>query len=137
MVRVGIAAYGCLEMGRTLEQPDLLPVLKLQAQKIATRTLAKGEGVGYNAIYRAKAGEEVSTYDVGYADGLIRAASNAYITPSGAQILGRISMDNCTLSGSASSVTIFDNVNSYAKVAGTIGYEVLTGLHPEIERVVE
>jgi len=136
MVRVGIAAYGCLEMDETLEQPDLQPVMTLTAQKIATRTLRKGEHVGYNATFRAEKDMLVSTYDVGYADGLIRAASNSYTTLEGKVLLGRISMDNSSFSGDKEELMIFENVNHYAVAAGTIGYEVLVGLHPEIKREV-
>lgn len=136
LVRVGIAAYGCLEMDETLEQPDLQPVMTLTAQKIATRTLCKGEHVGYNATFRAEKEMRVSTYDVGYADGLIRAASNGYTTPEGEGLLGRISMDNSSFTGERENLVIFEDVNCYAKAAETIGYEVLVGLHPEIERTV-
>jgi len=136
LVRIGIAAYGCLEMDETLEQPGLRPVMTLTAQKIATRTLRKGEHVGYNATFRAENEMVVSTYDVGYADGLIRAASNAYTTPEGEALLGRISMDNSSFSGDKEELVIFENVNHYAKAAGTIGYEVLVGLHSEIKREV-
>lgn len=136
LVRVGIAAYGCLEMDQTLEQPDVQPVMTLTAQKIATRTLQQGEHVGYNATFRAEKEMVVSTYDVGYADGLIRAASNRYTTPDGEQLLGRISMDNSSFTGAKEELVIFENVNRYAEAAGTIGYEVLVGLHPEIKRVV-
>jgi len=136
LVRVGIAAYGCLDMDMTLEQPDLRPVMRLSAQKITTRTLQKGAHVGYNATFQAEKEMRVSTYDVGYADGLLRAASNHYETPSGAKLLGRVSMDNSTFSGDAEALIIFDNVNDYAVSAETIAYEILVGLHPEIERVV-
>jgi len=136
LVRVGIAAYGCLEMARTLPQPELRPVLTLKAEKIATRTIAKGAHVGYNATFSATEEMVVSTYDVGYADGLLRSASNHYMTPEGAELLGRISMDNSSFSGARRELVIFDDVNTFAKAAGTIGYEVLTGLHPEIERVI-
>ena len=137
MVRVGIAAYGCLEMGTTLRQPDLKPVLSLKAVKITTRTVQKGEHIGYSASFCAKSEMIVSTYDVGYADGLLRSASNHYMTPTGSSLIGRISMDNTTFSGDADTLTVFDNVNTYAEAAGTIGYEVLVGLHPEIRRIVE
>ena len=136
LVRVGIAAYGCLEMGEGLEQPALQLVMKLISQKIATRRLGKGEHVGYNATFRADEEMVVSTYDVGYADGLLRAASNRYTTPEGECLLGRVSMDNSTFSGERTSLVIFDDVNSYAQAAGSVGYEVLVGLHPEIVRVV-
>jgi len=136
LVRVGIAAYGCLEMEAGLDQPELRPVLRLEAEKIASRQLLKGEHVGYNATFCAEEKMLVSTYDVGYADGLIRAASNHYTTPQGERLLGRVSMDNSTFTGDRERLLIFDNANDYAASAGTIGYEVLTGLHPEIPRVV-
>jgi alanine racemase len=136
LVRVGIAAYGCLEMAPTLEQPDLRPVLALVAKKISTRQLRKGEHVGYNATFRAEEAMVVSTYDVGYADGLHRVSSNNYETPEGERLLGRVSMDNTTFTGKRDELLIFDDANDYAKAAGTISYEILVGLHSEIERVV-
>ncbi len=136
LVRVGIAAYGCLEMDKTLEQPELRPVLSLMAQKIATRRLEQGQHVGYNATFRAEKEMTVSTYDVGYADGLLRAASNSYVTPEGEDLLGRVSMDNSSFTGEKEELIVFDNANDYAKAAGTIGYEILVGLHSEIPRVV-
>lgn len=136
LVRVGIAAYGCLEMDTSLEQPELRPVLALKAKKIATRRLRKGEHVGYNATFRADEEMVVSTYDAGYADGLLRAASNNYETPEGERLLGRISMDNSTFTGNKEELLVFDNASRYAKAAGTISYEILVGLHPKISREV-
>jgi len=136
LVRVGIAAYGCLEMDTSLEQPELRPVLSLKAKKIATRRLRKGEHVGYNATFRADEEMVVSSYDAGYADGLLRAASNNYVTPEGNRLLGRISMDNSTFTGDKEELLLFDNANSFAKAAGTISYEILVRLHPEIRREI-
>lgn len=136
LVRVGIAAYGCLEMDQTFGQPGLKPVLALKAQKIVTRTIHKGEHIGYNATFRAEKEMVVSTYDIGYADGLHRAASNNYETPEGEKLLGRISMDNSSYTGERDELLIFDDANRYAKAAGTISYEILTGLHPKIKREV-
>ncbi len=134
MVRVGIAAYGCLELESVFEQPDLKPVLSLIAERQATRILKASQHVGYNATCKVDEDTEVSTYDVGYADGLLRSASNRYITPNGSKILGRISMDNISLTCKDDEVTIFNNANEFAKVAETIGYEVLTGLSSYLER---
>ena len=136
LIRVGIAAYGCLEMDVTLAQPELKPVMKLYGEKIATRTLHAGEHVGYNATFKSKKEMLVSSYDVGYADGLLRAASNNYTTPEGEKLLGRVSMDNSSFSGEREQLLIFDNVNRYAKSANSIAYEVLVGLHHEIKRVI-
>lgn len=136
MVRVGIAAYGCLELDKVFEQPDLRPVLSLIAKRQTTRILKASQHVGYNATCKVDKDTQVSTYDVGYADGLLRSASNRYITPNGSKILGRISMDNITLTCKDDEVTVFNNANEFAKVAETIGYEVLTGLSTYLERRV-
>lgn len=134
MVRVGIALYGCLEMERTLPQPDLKPVLSLWGDRVATRTLKKGERVGYNGIYEALNDEVVSTYDLGYANGLDRLASNRYTTPEGVALRGRISMDNAAFASDKDELLIFDDANHYARAVGTIGYEILACLDKDLKR---
>lgn len=135
MVRVGIALYGCLEMDETLVQPDLKPVLSLWGNKIATRVLRKGQKVGYNGTYEASEDEVISTYDLGYANGLDRLASNRYVTPHGNFLRGRISMDSTAFSGNVEELLVFDNANEYAKAVGTIGYEILACLDQGLLRV--
>ncbi|MEA1919342.1 MAG: alanine racemase [Campylobacterota bacterium] len=134
MVRVGIAAYGCLELDEVYAQPDLKPILSLVAERQTTRLLKASQGVGYNAICKVKEDTIVSTYDIGYADGFLRSASNRYITPNGSKLLGRISMDNTSFTCKDEELVLFDNANTLAKAAGTIGYEVLTRLSSSLER---
>lgn len=134
LVRVGIALYGCLQMDRTLPQPELKPVLSLWGTKIATRILKAGERVGYNGIYEASADEEISTYDLGYANGLNRLASNRYMTPEGVALRGRISMDSAAFATNAKELLIFNNANDYACAVGTIGYEILACLDKDLKR---
>ncbi len=133
-VRVGIALYGCLEMEKPLIQPDLKPVLSLWGEKIATRTLKKGERVGYNGIYEAAQDEVVTTYDLGYANGLDRLASNRYVTPAGIALRGRISMDSASFASDAKKLMVFDNANDFALAVGTIGYEILACLDKDLKR---
>ena len=134
MVRIGIALYGCLQMDSTLPQPVLKPVLSLMGDKIATRTLKAGQRVGYNGIYEAQCDEVVSTYDLGYANGLDRLASNKYLTPNGIALRGRISMDSVAFSTDADELLIFNDANEYAKAVGTIGYEILACLGRDLKR---
>lgn len=134
LVRIGIALYGCLQMDRTLPQPELKPVLSLWGTKIATRILKAGERVGYNGIYEASADEEISTYDLGYANGLNRLASNRYTTPAGVPLRGRISMDSAAFASNAQELLIFENANEYARAVGTIGYEILACLDKDLKR---
>jgi alanine racemase len=134
MVRVGIALYGCLELERTFLQPDLQPILSLWGNRVATRTLKKGERVGYNGIYEASDDEVISTYDLGYANGLDRLASNRYTTPEGIALRGRISMDNAAFASDKEELLIFNDANHYARSVGTIGYEILACLDKNLKR---
>ena len=134
MVRVGIAAYGCLQMDKGFKETGLKPVLSLYADKVSSRRLNKGERVGYNATFEADEEMEVSNYDIGYADGLMRSLSNNYRTPQGYELLGRVSMDNSTYKCSDERLLVFDDANAVAAFAGTIGYEVLTSLSSVIAR---
>jgi alanine racemase len=134
MVRIGIALYGCLQMDATLAQPALKPVLSLHGNRIATRMLKAGERVGYNGTYEATNDEAISTYDLGYANGLDRLASNQYVTPQGIVLRGRISMDSAIFSTDIDELLIFNNANDYAQCAGTIGYEILACLDKDLKR---
>lgn len=134
MVRVGIALYGCMEMDKSLPQPPFKSVLSLWGDKIATRILRAGERIGYNGIYEAQSDEVISTYDLGYANGLDRLASNRYVTPQGIALRGRISMDSASFASDAEQLMIFDNANDYARSVGTIGYEILACLDKELKR---
>jgi alanine racemase len=136
MLRVGIAAYGCLEIDSIYKKPDLKPVLSLWAQRGATRYIKPSHRVGYNASGKIDTDGYVSTYDLGYADGLLRAASNRYTTPDGSKIVGKISMDNTIFTSKDDKLLVFNNANDFAKSADTIGYEVLTSLAAYLERKI-
>lgn len=134
LVRVGIAAYGCLELERPYETPPLLPVLSLWGERQSSRTLSGGMRMGYNATATMEQERLLSAYDVGYADGLHRSASNRYVAPNGARQMGRISMDNTLFTCNDEQLCIFDDANAFARAAGTIGYEILTGMNSAFER---
>lgn len=134
MVRVGIAAYGCLKMAPTLYQPDLLPVLSLWGERLSGRRLNRGERVGYGGRFCADAQMQISTYDVGYGDGLLRTASQLYTACDGEQMLGRVSMDNVMFASGRERLPVFRDAGRYAEAAGTIAYEVLVRLSSRLPR---
>jgi len=136
MVRVGIAAYGLLELPKPLEKVKLKPVLSLYAKKISQRTLQKGECVGYGATFCAKETINIATYDIGYGDGFLRCLSNSYTTPNGEQILGRISMDNSCFSTQEDEILVFNDAKEVAKNANTIAYEIVTSLKASLLRKI-
>ncbi|SFV50163.1 Alanine racemase [hydrothermal vent metagenome] len=136
MVRVGIAAYGCLDMPSSFKEHGLKPVLALYAKKISSRQISKGDSVGYGATFVSQSDLVVSNYDFGYGDGFLRANSNTYKTPEGIQIAGRISMDNSSFLSDKDEILIFNDAREVATFAKTISYEVLTSLKEHIKREI-
>jgi len=135
LVRVGIGAYGYSELPACYDVPHLKPVMSLFATKNATRTLKKGERLGYGGDYTALQEMIVSTYDLGYGDGWCRGDSKKpYVTAEGLPLLGRVSMDFISLETDKEEVCIFDNAQKAARQFGTISYEITTALHRDIAR---
>jgi len=133
MLRVGIAAYGCMELP-TMQGDLLKPVLSLYAKKISSRYLKSGNRVGYGGTYEVDRMCKVSNYDFGYGAGFLRSSSNSFKTPNNRELVGRISMDNSSFLGDEDELLIFDDARVAARFAQTIAYEVLTSLKPEIKR---
>ena len=136
MARVGIAAYGCLELPSAFEQLDFKPVLSVYANKISSRTLKKGEAIGYGGTFTANQNLIVSNYDFGYGSGFLRVLSNNYTNPHAKKLFGRISMDNSSFIGNDEEILIFDDARKISKDAKTISYEILTSLKADIKRKI-
>jgi alanine racemase len=145
MVRAGIGIYGI----RPSAECDLLPGMQCALAVIASvgrlDWVAPGETVGYGGTFRADHRTKVALLPIGYADGYMRALSNrAWVGWHGERLplCGRVSMDQ-------SSVVVPDDVSidygdwvvitgegthgeptveELAALAGTIPYEILTGL---------
>ena len=137
LTRVGIAMYGYNELPTPLEQTELKPILSLWAKRTSTRSLRKGQRVGYGGDFTAPKDMLISTYDVGYGNGLFRGNSKKpLITKDGLPILGRVSMDFISLESKKEELCIFENAQKVAKHFKTISYEVTTALKSEIERII-
>ena len=135
--RVGIATYGYLDNAGVFNFPTLKPVMSLWVSKLSSRTLKKGQSVGYGGTFTATEDMTVSTYDVGYGDGFLRLNErNSYTTPKGYKVLGRVSMDNLSLNTNDEEVCIFDDVQALAKEHDTITYEITTTLSPFIKKEI-
>jgi len=137
LARVGIAMYGYNELPTPLEQIELKPILSLWAKRTSTRELKKGQRVGYGGDFTAPKDMVISTYDVGYGNGLFRGNSQQpLITKEGLPILGRVSMDFVSIESTKEELCIFDNAKEVAKHFNTISYEITTNLKSEIKREV-
>ncbi|MFT7824170.1 MAG: alanine racemase [Sulfurimonas sp.] len=137
LVRVGIAAYGYDDLHESFDRTDLRPVLALHARKVATKVLEKGQRVGYGGTYTAPADMVISTYNIGYGDGWMRATDKApYQTGEGLEALGRVSMDLMCFECEKESLCIMDDAHKAARHFETISYEILTALSSDIPREV-
>ena len=152
LTRPGIALYGGAAVNNVPN--SMLPVVTAEARVLQVRDAQAGETVSYGATHRLERPTRLAIAAAGYADGWHRALSGkgvvsrgdgsegayGYISGYRAPILGRVTMD----------LTIFDvtdipenrvrsgdyielfgeniSVDDAAAAAGTIGYELLTGL---------
>ncbi|GJD49340.1 Alanine racemase [Methylobacterium crusticola] len=141
LVRPGYALYGG---NPTPGRPSpMRPVVRLEAEIAQVREVAPGESAGYNARWTAPSRRRLATLSLGYADGFPRSASGrgeARVGGVACPFVGTVSMDLIILDVTdapaeaarrgAPALLIGDalDVDAVGRNAGTIGYEILTGL---------
>lgn len=143
LVRPGYALYGGNPQPELLAQNPMSPVVEVRAPVLDVFTATAGAAVGYGASHRLTDSARLATLAIGYGDGFLRSGSgrgSVVIEGHTAPILGRISMDLTTVDVSgipdetvrpgvmAEVIGETRTVDDVANDAGTIGYEVLTGL---------
>lgn len=153
LVRAGAALYGA---NPTPPHANLMrTVVHLDGRIVQVRHVAKGEPVGYGSSWTAGRATRIAVIAMGYADGILRAASGSDTKP-GAQVAvagrrcavaGRVSMDLLAIDvtdlpedvprrGDFAALLNDDiGVDELASHAGTIGYEVLTSLGRRFHRI--
>jgi alanine racemase len=147
MIRPGIGLYGgAPQMGA---KSPMEPVVTLIAPILQVRQIDSGASAGYGATYSAPAPRRLATIGLGYADGLLRSASNrgaALVGGVSCAFAGRVSMDLVTLDvsecppGTAEpgQPAVFlgpgRTIDEAAAAAHTVAYEVITRLGPRIAR---
>ena len=157
LTRPGIALYGG-EAGEA-SKARLKPVATLTAAILQLRWAEAGEAAGYGGAAILARRTRIATVGLGYADGYLRAASGAGVgmrkVTSGAEafvagrrvpVLGRVSMDLTLLDVTdlpLNAIKPGDRAEFFgrnmpidvvAAAAGTIAYELLTGLAPRVKR---
>ena len=144
LVRIGIAAYGYVPYNFPVEIVNKLkPVLSLWAEKIATKHLPKGSKIGYSGTSILQQDEIVSTYDIGYGDGLFRydgikknGTKAKLFTRDGFEILPKTSMDCFSAICSQDEICVFEDVRALCDFFGTIPHEILTNLSSFLPRIL-
>ena len=152
MVRPGLMTYGVWPTDSPPAVPPLRPVLRWETQVILVKDVAQGDSIGYGRTFVAGGPIRVAVLPVGYADGYKHSLSNrasVLIRGKRCAVRGRISMDQtvvevthvpgvspgdvATLIGSDGDESI--SAEELAERAGTIPYEILTGIGRRVERV--
>lgn len=155
MVRPGHAIYGYISPVRghaPSEIIDVQPALTWRATIHSVKSVPSGSLVGYGGMFQAKRPTRLAILAAGYADGIPHRLSNrgsVIVNGKLAPIVGAVSMDlttvditdipdveagdAVTLLGREGNVSI--DAQSIAKLAGTISYSVLCGIHARVKRV--
>ena len=148
LCRMGISMYGYpasedVEMGDI----ELKPALQVISHITHVKTIGPGEGVSYGLRFVAQKPEKVATVSIGYADGYLRAFSDkacAQLGDKDIPCIGRVCMDQTMFCVTDTDAAPGDAVKllgeritaqTLAELAGTISYEVLTGLTARLPRV--
>lgn len=150
LVRSGLALYGCspLESFRG----DLRPALHFKASVTMVREIGPGRTISYGRTFTSTRPMRVATVAAGYADGYQRHLSNvgAEVLVGGkrCQVLGRVTMDQICVDVSGVATAPGDEVvlfgrqagqeisaTELAQKAGTIAWEIFTGIGSRVQRI--
>lgn len=149
LARPGLLLYGVAPMA-SIYDGVLRTTLSLHARVTLVRELPAGHGVSYGRTHITSRPTRVATIGIGYADGWNRQISNkgarVYINGCYCPMLGRVTMDQIMADvtdvpggvQSGDEVELFGThipVTEVAEQAGTIVWEIFTGLGPRLPRV--
>ena len=151
LVRPGIVLYGVLPDPASKPAIEVKPALSLVSQVVYFKVVKAGNTVGYGATWAAPQDTRIVTVPIGYGDGFPRALSSrgrVLVRGRSRPIVGRLCMDQfmvdlgadgtaynedeIVLIGAQGDETI--RAEDVARLAGTIPYEILTGLNERIPR---
>ena len=146
MVRLGIGLYGV--DGNPEMQAKLQNVSTLKTTISQIKHVAAGESVGYSRKGVVDKDSIIATVRIGYADGYPRVLSNGkgnmWVNGNLVPVIGNVCMDMTMLNITGTTVKEGDEVIVFGKPlpvsdlalwAGTIPYEILTGISQRVKRV--
>ncbi len=151
LVRAGLMLYGSSPLPEF--QSELRAVMTLKSRVTLVRDFGAGRGVSYGRTFITPHAMRIATLAIGYADGYPRRLSNTgaevLIRGRRCPVLGRVTMDQImadvthspevecgdevALIGAQGRDEIF--AADLARRAGTIAWEIFTGISSRVERV--
>ena len=142
--RCGIAVYGISPFGTDPADDGLEPALRWESQLAQVRLVHPGESTGYGRRWIAEEPTWIGVVPIGYADGFRRDLTGTEVRVGGEprRVVGTISMDAFAVALDrelpvGTPVTRHGHGNraeDHARVAGTIGYEIVTAIRSAPER---
>ena len=160
LVRLGISMYGLWSSKETLVVArkehctlDIVPVMTWKTVVAQIKRVTKGTSVGYGLTGRVTRASRIAVIPVGYWDGYDRGLSNigaVLVRGKRCRIVGRICMnmfmvdvtdvknvrveDEVVLLGAQGRENV--SAENIARDTGTINYEIVTRINPQISRIV-
>ncbi len=159
LVRVGISIYGLWPSEKTQQAVNgkmdlsLKPVLSWKSMVAQVKWVDKGDSIGYDRTWFAPKKSKVAVIPVGYSDGYDRGFSNkarVLINGKYEPVVGRVAMNmivvDVTKAGhvkSESEVVLIGkqkelevNTEELAQHSGTINYEIVSRINPNLPRII-
>lgn len=147
MVRLGIGLYG-IDNNKGM-QSRLKTVSTLTTTIAQIKFVKAGETVGYGRLHVIPNDVTIATVRIGYADGYPRSLSNGVgsmlVHDKLAPVIGNVCMDMTMIDISeiknvhiGDQVVVFGNllpIQTIAKWANTISYEIMTGISQRVKRI--
>ena len=143
MVRLGIGLYGISNTGLPLQN-----IGTLRSTVSQVKTVNPDETIGYNRKGKILGKSEIAIIPLGYADGIDRKLGNnngsVFILGKRVPIIGNICMDMLMADVTGLGVKPGEKVEIFgpnipvtevAEKAGTIPYEILTGISQRVKRI--
>jgi alanine racemase len=138
VARCGVAIYGLSPFNSDPAEDGLEPVMSWQSFLAQVKRLQPGQSTGYGRRFVAEEPTWIGIVPIGYGDGFTRALTGTDVRVAGEPrpVVGTISMDSFAvrldreLPVGAPVVLLGHGVlaEAHARVAGTINYELVTGV---------
>ena len=152
MIRPGIIIYGIYPKRNFPRLIKLKPAFSLKTRIVFVKHVPPGRSISYGRTYITQTPTTIATLPIGYADGYGRILSNkAEVLVNGhrASVVGKVTMDQTLIeTGHIKKVRIGDEVvligkqgkdeiriEKLARLAGTIPYEIVTGITSRVPRI--
>jgi alanine racemase len=152
LIRPGIALYGAYPSPSDHGRLKLEPVMRWTTRVLFVKDVPSGAPISYGRTFTTERPTKVATLPVGYGDGYPRSLSNrgeVLIRGRRAPVIGRVCMDLTMVDVTGIPETIAGDeavlvgaqgearmtAEEAASKAGTISYEILTGVSKRVPRV--